>query len=225
LQDSRVGWIQESAEFKVGTGAASKIALSQGSTLPSMNAKSAGTPLVAGSMFELDRAPGHLIRRAHQRAVAAFSAGTAGTDITPIQFAILTTLLKTQGMDQATLAAQLALDAATSGSVIGRLERKGLLRRTQDTQDKRRRLLWLTPAGAEIGQSMAGPVERLEAGILGVLQAGEQQELMRLLSKLVHALEQDHEKPRTQASATSRTIKQRAAGATGARQSSSGSPT
>jgi DNA-binding MarR family transcriptional regulator len=190
-----------------------------------MNAKSAGTPLVAGTNFELDCAPGHWIRRAHQRAVAAFTMGTAGTDITPIQFAILTTLLKTQGVDQATLAAQLALDAATSGSVIGRLERKGLLRRTQDAQDKRRRLLWLTPAGEQVGLAMAEPVGKLEAGILDVLQPAERQEFMRLLTKLVQALEGGHEKPRPHAAAPSKPRGLRLAKAAGMDQSSSGSPT
>ena len=36
---------------------------------------------------------------------------------------------------------------ATIGSVIGRLEKKGWLRRQPDVADRRRKLLWLTPEG------------------------------------------------------------------------------
>ncbi|MFN7196992.1 MAG: MarR family winged helix-turn-helix transcriptional regulator, partial [Hylemonella sp.] len=95
--------------------------------------------------FHFQQAPGHLIRRAQQLAVAIFLEETQGFDITPVQFAILSALLETPGVDQVTLAGRVAFDAATSGSVIGRLEAKGLLRRAADPDDRRRKLLWATP--------------------------------------------------------------------------------
>ena len=75
--------------------------------------------------FDFYQAPGHLVRRAHQRAVALFMEETAGFDVTPVQFAILNELIDRPGEDQVTLAARVAFDAATSGSVIGRLEARG----------------------------------------------------------------------------------------------------
>ena len=51
----------------------------------------------------LTEEPGHLIRRAHQRAVATFR-DTHGRDVTPVQYAILRVLRERPGIDQVTLA-------------------------------------------------------------------------------------------------------------------------
>jgi hypothetical protein len=70
--------------------------------------------------FDFAKAPGHLVRRAQQIAVALFMAELAAEDVTPVQFAILNAVMDTPGIDQITLAGRVAFDAATSGSVIGR---------------------------------------------------------------------------------------------------------
>ena len=72
--------------------------------------------------FDFSNAPGHLVRRAHQASIALFAQELATFDVTAVQFAILQTLLDAPGADQVTVAQTVALDAATSGSVIGRLE-------------------------------------------------------------------------------------------------------
>ena len=81
---------------------------------------------------------------------------TAGFDVTPVQFAILNELIDRPGEDQVTLAARVAFDAATSGSVIGRLEARGWVRRVPDMRDRRRKLLWVTPAGEAAALHMRG---------------------------------------------------------------------
>ena len=82
--------------------------------------------------FDFAQAPGHLIRRAQQIAVAEFTREAAAHDVTPVQFAFMNAMMDTPGVDQITLANQVAFDAATSGSVIGRLEAKGWVRREAD---------------------------------------------------------------------------------------------
>ncbi|MBI3533205.1 MAG: MarR family transcriptional regulator [Burkholderiales bacterium] len=135
--------------------------------------------------FDYKHAPGHLIRRAHQFAYAVFMEETAAFDVTPVQFAILNALMDTPGEDQVTLAGRVAFDAATSGSVIGRLEAKGWVRREADTQDRRRKLLWVTPEGEQAVQGMKRAVARAQAKILEPLEADEQAQLIALLDKLV----------------------------------------
>ena len=49
--------------------------------------------------FDLHTAPGHLVRRAHQRSVALFMEEAADFDVTPVQFAILHALLEPPGDD------------------------------------------------------------------------------------------------------------------------------
>ncbi|MES2940387.1 MAG: MarR family transcriptional regulator [Pseudomonadota bacterium] len=135
--------------------------------------------------FDFRHAPGHLIRRAHQQAVAIFMEETADFDATPVQFAILNALTDDPGEDQVTLARKVAFDAATFGSVIGRLEAKGWVRREPDAVDRRRKLLWVTPAGAAVAQRMKRAVAKAQARILKPLSPREQQQLVALLDRLV----------------------------------------
>lgn len=140
--------------------------------------------------FDLNAAPGHLIRRAHQISVAVFNAHLASADVTPVQFAILNALLDSPGIDQTALAKRVAFDPATSGSVIGRLESKGWVERRADEVDRRRKLLVLTPQGLQALQGMQSAVAAVQAEILSPLASQEQAQLMRLLNQLVagHAL-------------------------------------
>jgi DNA-binding MarR family transcriptional regulator len=136
--------------------------------------------------FDFEHAPGHLIRRAHQLAVAIFMEETGGFDITPVQFAILNALIADPGEDQVTLAGKVAFDAATFGSVIGRLEAKGWVRREPDAHDRRRKLLWITPEGEQAAQAMKRAVAKAQTRILGPLETTERQQLVQLLNKLVN---------------------------------------
>jgi DNA-binding MarR family transcriptional regulator len=140
--------------------------------------------------FDFAQAPGHLIRRAHQIAVALFMSELSAEDVTPVQFAILNAVMDTPGVDQVTLANRVAFDAATSGSVIGRLETKGWIRREPDQVDRRRKLLWLTLAGQEATLQMKRAVEQVQEKITSPLTAEEAQALRVLLAKLVSGHEQ-----------------------------------
>lgn len=108
----------------------------------------------------------------------------AAFDVTAVQFAILQTLMDAPGSDQITVAQNVALDAATSGSVIGRLEARGWLRRESDAQDKRRKLLWLTPEGKKAGTKMQRHARNVQAKLMAPLSTDEQQQLVALLHKI-----------------------------------------
>ena len=135
--------------------------------------------------FDFAQAPGHLVRRAHQIAVALFMSELSAEDVTPVQFAILNAVMDTPGVDQVTLANCVAFHAATSGSVIGRLETKGWIRREPDQVDRRRKLLWLTPAGQDATLQMKRAVEQVQEKITSPLTPEEAQALRVLLAKLV----------------------------------------
>ena len=137
--------------------------------------------------YDFRRAPGHLIRRAHQLAVALFME-EAG-DVTPVQFAILNALIDAPGEDQVTLAGKVAFDAATFGSVIARLEARGWVRRQPDAADRRRKLLWVTREGEKAAMALKQPVTRVQRRVLAPLDPAERQALLALLDKLVQGLE------------------------------------
>jgi DNA-binding MarR family transcriptional regulator len=135
--------------------------------------------------FNFSEAPGHLIRRAQQFAVAIFMEETSGFDVTPVQFAILNALIDDPGEDQITLSGRVAFDPATFGSVIARLEAKGWVVRHADPDDRRRKLLWTTEAGEAVALRMKRAASRAQQRIVGPLEADEQTQLAALLGKLV----------------------------------------
>jgi DNA-binding MarR family transcriptional regulator len=135
--------------------------------------------------FQYSKAPAHLIRRAHQIAVALFMDEAATFGVTPVQFAILNALMDSPGQDQVSLAARVAFDAATSGSVIGRLETKGWVRRQADPLDRRRKRLWITPQGRAVALQMKRAATNTQKRLLAPLEAAEREQLTTLLGKLM----------------------------------------
>src|SRR5262245_24345348 len=131
--------------------------------------------------FDFQHAPGHLIRRAHQLSVAIFMEETAPFGVTPVQFAIVNALSDDPGEDEVTLAGKVAFDAATFGSVIGRLEARGWVRREADVADRRRKLLWVTSEGEAAARSMKRAVAKVQQRILGPLDGSEREQLVVLL--------------------------------------------
>lgn len=137
------------------------------------------------AMPELVELPGHLIRRAHQHAVAAFAETLGEQELTPVQFAILQALDTEGDMTLTHLVEAIALDAATCGSTLDRLEAKGLVVRAASSEDRRRKHLHLTDAGRR-GLALAWPAVRAsQSRIVQRLNRGEQRELVRLLRKLI----------------------------------------
>jgi MarR family transcriptional regulator, lower aerobic nicotinate degradation pathway regulator len=137
------------------------------------------------ALARLYAAPGHLIRRCQQIAVAIFVEETNGFDLTPVQYAALTVVRAQPGIDQTRLVNLIALDRSTIGSVIGRLEAKGLVSRRAGTADKRTKRLFPTAAGSALLDAVAAAVDRAQQRILAPLAAGERDAFMAMLARLV----------------------------------------
>jgi DNA-binding MarR family transcriptional regulator len=135
--------------------------------------------------FGFHTAPGHLIRRAQQIAVALFVEETSSDDITPIQFALLSELAQHPEIDQASLASQIAVDVATLGQVAMRLEERGLIARDADASDRRRKRLVITSQGEKLLKSVETKVENAQHRILAPLTKSEAVTFVKLLTKLV----------------------------------------
>src|SRR5436853_6573554 len=73
--------------------------------------------------------PGYLFRRMQQIAVAIFMEECRAFDLTPVQYAALVAIQTHPGIDATRLSAVIAFDRSTLGSVIERIEAKGLIER------------------------------------------------------------------------------------------------
>jgi DNA-binding MarR family transcriptional regulator len=111
----------------------------------------------------------------------------AGFDLTPIQFVALDALSMNEGVDQAGLASAIAKDRATTGSVIDRLEQKGLVTRLISPRDRRARVLALTDKGRAVLSDMTPEVETLQADILPGLTDAEYRQFIALAEKATRA--------------------------------------
>ena len=117
---------------------------------------------------ELHQRPGFLIRRAQQIAVALFLEETGPLGITNTQYGILLVLKNRPGIDQISVAKLLGLDRSTTGMVLGKLETAGLIGRQVEKDDRRRRTLALTPAGAYAGTACRTGAARAEPRPIGI---------------------------------------------------------
>jgi DNA-binding MarR family transcriptional regulator len=133
--------------------------------------------------------PGHLARRFQQIAVAIFHAEVeeAGHDLTPVQYAALTTIRTHPGIDQATLAGLIAYDRTTITGVVDRLVQKGLLVRQANSRDRRARELQITDEGRRILCGIEPAVEAAQRIMLRGLTADETDKFLRLLRKAIAA--------------------------------------
>jgi DNA-binding MarR family transcriptional regulator len=135
----------------------------------------------------LDQLPGYYIRRLNQIAVAIFLQETEAHGLTPVQFAALSQVARTPGVDQRTLAGSIGLDTSTIAGVIDRLEARDLMRRNASPEDRRVRLLSLTTEGQKVLRAVEPDMLKAQQRILKPLPAAERELFMRMLRKLVDA--------------------------------------
>lgn len=135
--------------------------------------------------ISIDQQPGHMIRRLHQISVGIFMQEAGELGVTPVQYAALQVVNNQPGTDQRTLARTIALDASTTGGVLDRLEARGWLERRMSPDDRRARLLFITPPGAQALADTVPAMLRTQEQILAPLTARQRSEFMRLLQLLV----------------------------------------
>jgi MarR family transcriptional regulator, lower aerobic nicotinate degradation pathway regulator len=133
----------------------------------------------------LDTLPGHQIRRLQQIAVGLFMEETAEFDLTPVQFAALATVQRQPGIDQRTLARTIGFDTSTIGGVVDRLERRMLMQRSASPDDRRVRLLTVTPEAETLLKAIVPRMLRAQERILAPLPPADRPRFMRMLAVLV----------------------------------------
>jgi DNA-binding MarR family transcriptional regulator len=138
---------------------------------------------------DINDKPGHLARRFQQIAVAIFHGKVeeAGYDLTPVQYAALTTLGTHPRIDQATLAGLIAYDRTTITGVVDRLVQKGLAVRQASSRDRRARELQITEEGRRALCGIEPAVEAAQRIMLRGLTADEAEQFLRLLRKAIAA--------------------------------------
>lgn len=139
-----------------------------------------------GASLSFHAKPGHLIRRLQQISDAMFAEISAEFSITPVQYASLVAINEYPGLDNTRLSYLVALDRATVGSVVERLEKKRWILRQDSDVDRRAKSLTITPAGQALLVEMQPSIARAETRITAPLSRQEQRTFMHLLASVVN---------------------------------------
>jgi DNA-binding MarR family transcriptional regulator len=133
------------------------------------------------------RRPGYLVRRLHQIHTSLFLEECGAFDITPVQYALLTTLSLKPDSDQNSLAQEIGLDRTNVADVLRRLAKQGLLTRKRSTRDQRMVIARLTARGELLTASMHDAMIRAQQRLVEVLDPTERERFLTTLLKLVDA--------------------------------------
>jgi len=155
-------------------------------------------PDTESKLIDLYEHPGHLLRRAQQISVSIFY-DEMGSELTPIQNAVLRNRAAHPGTDQVSLAALTGIDTSTGATVCARLEEKGLLERKVIPTHRRQRALTITGAGEQQLADMIPGAQRLRRRLLAPLTGPEQLQFMALLTTLVQENNEQSRAPLTAA--------------------------
>ena len=153
-------------------------------------------PVAHAAMDDVYTKPGHLIRRLQQIAVAAFMQECADQAITPVQYAALVAVRDNPGLDATRIASLIAFDRSTLGSVLERLEAKGLIERRAKAEDRRIKILEISNRGAKLLDEAEPAVLRAQERMLDPLNHEERRDLLGLMRRIIER--QDGQEGRTQ---------------------------
>ena len=133
------------------------------------------------------RRPGYLVRRLHQIHGALFLEECSAFEITPVQYAVLTTLSLNPDIDQVSLAQEVGLDRTNVADVLGRLAQRGLVQRQRSEADRRAILTRITSEGERITRAMLSAMKRAQERLLEPLGTAERELFLSMLLRLVDA--------------------------------------
>jgi DNA-binding MarR family transcriptional regulator len=136
----------------------------------------------------LEQSPLHLLHRAEQCASEYFLNVASEGDITPRQYAVLTTIASHEGLSQTHLVERTGIDRSTVADITRRLLKRGLVQRRRTREDARAYAVKLTDAGWRALKSTEPMVKSVDEKILSVLPSNQRERFLEDLSAIVAAL-------------------------------------
>ena len=135
-------------------------------------------------MIDIEKSVGFLLAKAYQRACALFKEGFDAYDLTPQQFGILAFLWIEDGLSQSELSTRSQIDRTTMGGIIDRLEKEGLVERTDHPEDRRAFQVFLTAKGRSMEDELCAAADHVLEKVIAPLTREEHRTLVNLLEKI-----------------------------------------
>jgi DNA-binding MarR family transcriptional regulator len=134
--------------------------------------------------FSLLDAPGHLLRRNHQRSYEIF-ARHVGDDVTRQQIALLIALAKGPGSSQRELVEATGIDKSTLKEMLGRMVQRGWVSRERDPEDSRAWTMRIMPGGEALLLDRIDAVVAAQREIVAPLPEEDREIFLRSLRILI----------------------------------------
>ena len=135
----------------------------------------------------------YLLMRAHVHVNRWILDEAAELGLSPGQPKVLEFLLAHGESNQKAIASYCEIEPATVGSILLRMERGGLIVRTQRRENRRALYVSLTPRGRELGEKMEQIFLRADTRAASLLTAEEEQTLCRLLERVCQSVVEEME--------------------------------
>ena len=132
--------------------------------------------------YDMDSAIGYLLGHAYTRLRIGLRRQfvASGLDVTPEQWVVLFRLSQRQGLSQSELGERTVKDKTTVTRILDRLEKKGLVTRRRDVNDRRSQRIFLTDQGVTALDALMPLVRRYGAEVFADIGADDRETLLRL---------------------------------------------
>lgn len=106
-------------------------------------------------------------------------------ELTKPQYAVMRSIAESPGIEQVALTSVAVSTKATLAEMLSRMEIKGLVRREQDPDDKRRRFVFLTEEGEALLAASQPVGNRVDNEFLQRLMPEEREQFTQLIRKMM----------------------------------------
>lgn len=129
--------------------------------------------------------PAHLARRFNQLCQALIAEALEEEGLANTEYPALATLAEEPGIDQRRLAEAIGIDRNSASQLVEALERRGLIARDVDPQDRRARVLHLTAEGRAARDRTRPRMLQANDRVLEPLAPWEREAFLALLVRIV----------------------------------------
>jgi len=147
------------------------------------------TSVILSNGVPIRRTPAALARRFSQICLAVVAESLAGEDVTPLEFAALAHLSDEPDIDVNGLAARLGVEQSHASLLVDRLVKAELVERSINGEDRRARLLRVTPPGAKLYQRLRRAAPARQDRMLAPLTSAERELFLDFLVRIIKANE------------------------------------
>jgi len=134
--------------------------------------------------FIMDESLGFIINRTAIAVKKEFTKRLKTFNLTPEQWSILNRLGEQDGLLQKDLAEKTYKDQPNTARILDKLEKKKLVRRADNPEDRRAFLIFLTDRGKEVRESIIPITTLLNEDAAAGLEKPEYNQLIKLLDKV-----------------------------------------